>query len=246
MAENRPICLWSGPRNVSTAMMYSFAELAAIDVVDEPLYGHYLRVTGLEHPGRDDVLRSMDTDGDAVMRGLLRRQSAMKDRRLFLKQMAHHLIELDRSFLDAMDNILLVRDPKDMLPSLTVQIPRATLADTGLEQQWRLYEDLRNRGQEPAVIDSGILLSNPGAVLERLCEHVGIAYDPSMLHWEPGPRAEDGVWAPHWYHAVHKSRGFHAPRVKGEFPDSLNDLLGQCRPWYDKLIHVAIHPDEPQ
>ncbi len=243
MAENRPICLWSGPRNVSTAMMYSFAELPSIEVVDEPLYAHYLRVTGLEHPGRDDVLCSMDNDGDAVMRELIRRQSAMQGRRLFLKQMAHHLIEIDTGFLDAMHNVLLIRDPKDMLPSLVIQIPEATLADTGLEQQWRLYEDLKNRGQNPAVVDSGTLLSDPGAVMARLCEHVGVTYDPSMLSWRQGARKEDGVWAPHWYHAVHRSEGFHAPRVKGAFPDALNDLLGQCVPWYDKLIDVAIRPD---
>ncbi len=227
-------------------MMYSFAQVPGIDVVDEPLYGHYLRVTGIEHPGRDDVLASMDTDGDVVMSALLQRQSTMKDRRLFLKQMAHHLLELDTSFLDEMDHVLLIRDPKDMLPSLTVQLPEATLEDTGLEQQWRLYEELRNRGQDPAVVDSGILLSDPGAVLKPLCEHIDLVYDPSMLHWEPGPRAEDGVWAPHWYHAVHLSSGFHAPREKGEFPDSLEHLLGQCKPWYDKLIGVAIRPDRTQ
>ena len=243
MSENRPICLWSGPRNVSTALMYSFAELESIEVVDEPLYGHYLRVTGLDHPGRDDVLRSMNTDGDAVMRDLLERQSRLRDRRLFLKQMAHHLVELDSGFLDHMDNVLLIRDPEDMLPSLTVQIPEATLADTGLEQQWRLYEHLRGRGQTPAVVDSGILLSDPGRVLELLCEHLGVAYDRSMLTWRQGPRPEDGIWAPHWYHAVHLSRGFHAPREKGTFPVSLDELLGQCSPWYDKLIGVAICPD---
>lgn len=243
MPATRPICLWSGPRNVSTALMYSFAQLDSIEVVDEPLYGHYLRVTGLDHPGRDDVLNSMSTDGDAVMRALLKRQARLEGTRLFLKQMAHHLVELDTGFLNHVDNVLLIRDPEDMLPSLSVQIPRATLADTGLEQQWRLFEDLRTRGQRPAVVDSGLLLANPGRVLELLCAHLGIAFDPCMLTWQPGPRPEDGIWAPHWYHAVHRSRGFHAPRDKGAFPESLNELLGQCRPWYDRLLGVAIRPD---
>lgn len=243
MPENRPVCLWSGPRNVSTAMMYSFAELPMIQVIDEPLYAHYLRVTGLPHPGRDDVLRSMNTDGNAVMDALLHRQTELQHGRLFLKQMAHHLIDLDLRFLDAMDNILLIRDPVDMLPSLTIQIPDATLADTGLKRQWELYEHLCGRGQQPAVVDSGILLADPASVMRLLCEHIDIPFDPGMLQWRQGPRKEDGVWAPHWYHAVHKSRGFHAPRAKGAFPDSLNDLLAQCSPWYEKLISVALHPD---
>ena len=243
MPEKRPICLWSGPRNVSTALMYSFAELESVEVVDEPLYGHYLRVTGADHPGRDDVLRAMNTDGDAVMQELLRRQAELGDKRLFLKQMAHHLVELDTGFLEHTDNVLLVRDPEDMLPSLTIQVPGASLADTGLKRQWQLYESLRGLGQRPAVVDSGILLSDPDRVLRQLCEHLGLTYDRSMLTWRQGPRPEDGVWAPHWYHAVHRSRGFHEPREKGPFPDALYDLLGQCRPWYDKLLSVAIGSD---
>ena len=142
------ICLWSGPRNVSTALMYSFAERDDTRVVDEPLYGHYLRVTGTEHPGRDEVIAAMDCDGDRVMRQLLDRHEPDKDY-LFLKQMAHHLVDVDTGFLELTRNIFLIRDPQQMLPSLTIQLPDAGLEDTGLKKQWFLYQQLVDAGQDP-------------------------------------------------------------------------------------------------
>lgn len=238
------INLWSGPRNVSTALMYSFARLPSVEVVDEPLYAHYLRVSGREHPGRDEVLQSQDSDGDSVIRQLEKRQARLAPSRLFLKQMAHHLVELDESFLSRSDNLLLVRDPEDMLPSLTIQVPDATLADTGLERQWRLYEQLRSLGQSPVVIDSRTLLKNPARVLEQVCLRIGLDYSPAMLHWPAGPRPEDGVWAKHWYHSVHRSTGFAPYREKGEFPERLEPLLGQCAPWYAKLRAVAVGAED--
>ena len=233
------ICLWSGPRNVSTALMYSFAERPDTRVVDEPLYGHFLRVTGTLHPGRDEVLASVDCDGDRVMRELLAGTPGGADI-LFLKQMAHHLVEVDRSFLARTTNVLLIRDPAQMLPSLTIQLPGATLADTGLKMQWELYEELVAMGQSPAVIDSKELLLDPAGVLDRLCRHLGIPFTEAMLRWEAGARPEDGVWAPHWYHAVHRSTGFSPYRHKQEFPERLQPLLAECAPWYERLYEHAI------
>ena len=233
------ICLWSGPRNVSTALMYSFAQHDAIAVVDEPLYGHYLRISGADHPGREDILQAMNCDGNAVMRELLDRQAQVPTQRLFLKHMAHHLVELDMSFLASTCNVFLVRDPREMLPSLTIQLPRATLADTGLRRQWELYEQLRDNGQTPAILDSRELLLDPATVLRQLCAHIELPFSECMLAWDAGARPEDGVWAPHWYHAVHESTGF-APYVpKTGFPEPLLPLLEECAPWYEKLYAHA-------
>jgi hypothetical protein len=204
------ICLWSGPRNVSTALMYSFAQNDSVAVIDEPLYGHYLRVTGAEHPGSAEVIAAMNCDGDAVMRALLQRQAEHPEPRLFMKHMAHHLVDLDLGFLRETCNIFLIRDPRDMLPSLSVQLPEPRLADTGLRQ---------------------------------LCAHIGVPFTPAMLNWEAGPRPEDGVWAPHWYHAVHRSTGFAPYRPKTAFPDRLGPLLDECQPWYDRLFEHAIRAD---
>lgn len=237
------ICLWSGPRNVSTALMYSFAQNDHVAVVDEPLYGHYLRTTGAEHPGGDDVIAAMNCDGDAVMRELLRRQAAHPEPRLFVKHMAHHLVDIDLGFLRRTCNIFLVRDPWDMLPSLSVQLPDPRLADTGLRRQWELFSDLREAGQQPAVLDSRELLTNPRTVLGALCEHIDLPFTPAMLSWDAGPRPEDGVWAPHWYHAVHRSTGFGPYRAKTKFPDRLRPLLDECQPWYERLFEHAIRAD---
>jgi len=220
--------------------MYSFAQCGDITVVDEPLYGHYLRVSGADHPGRSEVLAELNCEGDAVMRDLLDAQAAQKSRRFFLKHMAHHLVDLDLAFLRSCCNILLIRDPQEMLPSLTIQLPKARLADTGLDRQWQLFSDLRSWGQRPAVLDSRELLLDPAGVLGQLCEHIGHEFTANMLHWPAGPRPEDGVWAPHWYHALHQSTGF-APYVpKGDFPQHLEPLLAECKPWYDRLFEQSI------
>jgi len=235
-----PICLWSGPRNVSTALMYSFAQRSDTRVVDEPLYGHYLRVSDAPHPGRDAVVEAMDCDGDSVMNRLIAEQQADSARRLFLKHMAHHLVDLDLDFLAATDNVLLIRDPREMLPSLTIQLPEAGLADTGLRRQWALFRYLEDIGRAPAVLDARQLLLDPADVLAQLCARLDLEFDPAMLRWEAGPRAEDGVWAPHWYHAVHKSTGFAPYTPKQDFPEALEPLLAECAPWYEKLFAHAL------
>jgi hypothetical protein len=239
----KPICLWSGPRNVSTALMYSFAQNDSIKVVDEPLYGHYLRVSGAVHPGRDDILAAMNCDGDAVMRGILDAQSGMSCQRLFVKHMAHHLVGLDLEFLNHTRNIFLIRDPVEMLPSLINQLPDASLADTGLKRQWELFESLRNSGRTPSILDSRELLLSPRPVLQQLCDNIELPFTEEMLTWEAGARPEDGVWAPHWYHAVHQSTGFAPYAKKTEFPDYLHSLLDECKPWYDRLLEHAIRAE---
>ena len=220
--------------------MYSFAQRRDTLVVDEPLYGHFLRVTGTIHPGRNEVLAALNCDGDVVMRDLLARQHDPARDILFMKQMAHHLVDIDRDFMRKTRNIFLIRDPRQMLPSLTIQMPHAKLADTGLETQWHLYRGLTDAGQQPAILDSRELLLDPGTVLEKLCAHLEIPYTDDMLSWPAGARPEDGIWAPHWYHAVHRSTGFSVEVAKENFPERLEPLLAQCKPWYDKLYEHAI------
>lgn len=220
--------------------MYSFVQRDDMRVVDEPLYGHYLQVTGADHPGRDEVIANMNCDGDAVMAELLELARNDGSKHLFLKHMAHHLVELDLHFLDQTRNVFLIRDPREMLPSLTVQVPHAGLADTGLQRQWQLYCELSELGQQATVLDSRELLLGPARVLRQLCDAIGLRFEDGMLHWPAGPIVEDGVWAPHWYHAVHQSTGFAPYEAKSDFPRELEPLLAECKPWYDQLFAHAI------
>jgi hypothetical protein len=231
--------LWSGPRNVSTALMYAFAQRLDTRVVDEPLYAHYLRVSGADHPGRDEVLAAQAADGARVVRDLI---LGPRDRPVvFFKQMAHHLVDLDRAFLRRGRNVLLTRDPLDMLPSLSIQLPHAALRDTGYSSQAALLDELTAAGQDVPVLESRELLLDPPGVLAQLCARLGLAFDPAMLRWSAGPRPEDGVWARHWYQAVHQSTGFEPYRPKAApFPERLRPLLDECRPHYDRLADRAL------
>jgi hypothetical protein len=219
--------------------MYSFAQRSDTRCVDEPLYAHYLRVSGARHPARDLVLRAQDNDGERVIREVLMAPDAKPV--LFFKQMAHHLESLRRDFLGACANVLLTRDPREMLPSLIHQIPQPTLRDTGYAVQSGLLEHLCALGQSPPVLDAAALLRNPSGVLSVLCERLGLRFEPAMLSWPAGPRAFDGVWAPHWYHNVHRSSSFEPYRPKREpFPAHLEPLLAQCLPHYERLSSLAI------
>lgn len=233
------INLWSGPRNVSTALMYSFAQRPDTTVVDEPLYGHYLRVADAVHPGMDEVMAAMDCDGERVVRTVILGQCPTPV--IFFKQMAHHLVELDRGFLAETVNLLLIRDPVQMLPSLAHNLPHPNLRDTGLAIQHELYDQLLALGQDLPILDSKELLRNPASVLAQLCQRVGIPFTDRMLHWQPGARPEDGVWAKYWYSSVHGSRGFEPYRAKQEpFPPRLLPLLAECKPHYAYLAARAI------
>lgn len=233
------INMWSSPRNLSTAMMYAWRQRADTTVLDEPLYAHYLRVTGRDHPGRDDVLASQDQDGEAVVRDVVLGGYATAV--VFFKQMAKHLVDVDRSFLPACRNILLTRDPHDMLTSFQVQVPDATLDDTGFPEMIEILDTLLAAGEEPVVVDSRTLLQDPPRVLGELCRRVGVPYDDAMLTWPAGPKPEDGVWAPHWYDAVHRSTGWqpyvakHAELLPGVVP-----AYEQSLPLYERLLPYAI------
>ncbi|MEM9533728.1 MAG: sulfotransferase family protein [Pseudomonadota bacterium] len=232
------ICLWSGPRNVSTALMYAFDQRADTTCLDEPLYGHYLRASGAPHPGAPDVIADMEADGEKVIREQVLGPVATPV--LFCKMMAHHLFDLDEAFLARTYNVILTRQPREVLATLSIQIPDTRMRDAGYDQQVRL---LREYPATP-VLDARELLLNPERVLTRLCEQLDLPFDPGMLSWPAGPKACDGVWAPHWYHNVHRSTGFapYAPSTK-VMPDHLGPLLAHCQPLYETLSAAAIRAE---
>ncbi len=231
------IAMWSGPRNISTAMMRSWGARPDTVVCDEPLYAVYLDRTGHEHPGRDDILSHHETSLDRVIADLTGPVDA-GTRIYYQKHMAHHLLpDMPRDWIDALTSVFLIRSPAEMLTSLTRVLPDITVDETGLPQQVELFDRLRDRtGRVPVVLDARDVLIDPGVMLERLCDLLHIPWDPTMLSWEPGPRTTDGVWARHWYANVEASTGFapFTPRPQ-TVPDHLSDLLAACLPLYDHL-----------
>ncbi len=233
------IHLWSCPRNVSTAFMYSWAQRSDTRVYDEPLYGHFLRVTGTSHPGREETLAAMETDGATVVQTTFQNNSTAP--LLFFKQMTHHLVDIDRSFLGEGKNILFIRDPRAILASYIKVIAEPTMADIGVKAQYELWQEWGAQGKIHAVLDSQYLLQDPEGVLRQLCGRLDIAYEPAMLAWEAGPRPEDGPWARYWYANVHKSTGFAPYRPKEiDLPSHLEDLAAECQPYYEFLTAKSI------
>lgn len=240
MSKTR-ICLWSGPRNISTALMYGFAQRSDTQVFDEPLYAHYLSQSSAKgyHPGATEVLASMENDGEKVVREVILGVHTAPV--LFFKLMAHHLLNLENSFLLQTVNILLTRDPAEMLPSYAAVVENPSLDDVGYAKHLEIFNFLKSQGEMPIVLDAKQVLLNPEKVLRKLCERINIVFDQNMLSWRPGARTEDGVWAKYWYHNVHRSAGF-SPYTKktAPFPAHLKPLLAQCQPYYEQLQAMAV------
>lgn len=234
------INIWSSPRNLSTALMYSWRQRADTTVVDEPLYAHYLHVTGRAHPGADQVMASQQTDGEAVVREVMLADYPTDI--VVFKQMAKHLVGLDRGLvLPGFDTVLLTRDPWEMLTSLQRQLPDATIDDTGFIELVELLEAVEAEDQEPIVVDSKLLLIDPPGVLRELCRRLSIPFDPAMLSWPAGPKPEDGVWASHWYHAVHRSTGWERWQPKDdELRPALAPVLREAEELYRRLLPYRI------
>ncbi|MEM8893516.1 MAG: sulfotransferase family protein [Bacteroidota bacterium] len=233
------IHLISGPRNLSTALMYSFAQRSDTTVIDEPFYAHYLRSTGIDHPGREETLASMSSDTVSIQKDFFEFD---KSPVLFLKDMAHHLIDMDLSFLDQVTNIFLIRNPHQLIASFAQVIHQPTMQDIGLEHEWELFKQIsQHDGRPPVVLDSGDLLAEPEAMLQHLCQALGIAPDRAMESWEAGPRPEDGTWAKYWYKGVHESTGFsRRPSSTRALPEQCQELYEAALPYYQKLSEFAI------
>ena len=233
------ICLWSSPRNISTAMMYSFAQRQDTIAFDEPLYAHYLRVTGVVHPGQEEILATQQNDGNKVVNNLL--LGNFKKPVAFFKQMTHHLVSLDENFLSKMKNILFIRDPKQIISSYAQVRPDVNMQDIGIAKQWELYNQLTENNLHCVVLDSNEILKSPEKVLRDLCSAIDIRFDKAMLHWPAGPKKEDGCWAKYWYDNVHKFTGFERQSTSSRaLPEYLEPLYNESKKYYEQLFEQSI------
>jgi hypothetical protein len=236
--------MWSGPRNISTALMRSWGNRSDTAVCDEPLYAYYLKETGLDHPGAAEVIAHHEADWRKAVAALVGPVPGGKPV-FYQKHMAHHLLgDVGRDWLDQVTNCFLIRDPREMLTSLLKFLPEPTLADTGLPQQREIFEWVHCRsGRVPPVVDARDVLEGPRTMLELLCARLGLAFDEAMLRWPRGRRPTDGVWAKHWYDAVERSTTFEPYRPKTDVvPARLSGLLDRCLAIYDELHRHRLTP----
>jgi len=226
--------MWSGPRTVSTALMRAWENRPDTVVTDEPLYSCYLTATGLDHPGRDEVIASQPMDWRVVLRALTTGPLPPGVTIYYQKHMTHHLLPwVDRSALAGLRHAFLIRDPRSLLASYARVRSAPTLADLGLRQQAEIFAEFGG-----PVLDSADLLAAPEPALRALCAALGVPFSAAMLSWPPGPRASDGVWAPYWYESVRRSTGFvpvTGPAPPPDLDPALEPLLAECMPYYEKL-----------
>jgi hypothetical protein len=237
------VAMWSGPRNISTAMMRSFENRPDCVVVDEPLYAAYLARTGIDHPGRDEVISSQSTDLDEAVRGLLEPLPAGITVH-YAKHMSHHIPDdMDLGWTLGFRNVMLVRDPGEVVASYVRSRDACEPADIGLLQQERLLRFWQQHGETPPVIDAGDFLRDPEGYLRWLCEWLGVGFTDRMLTWPAGLRDTDGVWGRHWYAAVWRSTGFEPwrPRTVDLSPHDAA-VAEACRPAYETLHALRVRP----
>ena len=232
------ISLWSGPRNCSTALMYSFAQRRDMSVMDEPLFGHFLEHTGAARPSREAVLAKMPLDRPSILAQFERPQTP----HLFLKHMANHTEGWEEiADFTQHKQVLLTRDPVRVLASYQQHIQSPTRLDVCYDHQWRLLNTYKTQGIPLLVVDSDALIKDPENQLKRLCTFLDLPWDANMLCWEPGPRPEDGVWAKYWYQSVHASAGWEVPRIDQPLPEisdwsqDLLQLLAEVQPIFERL-----------
>jgi hypothetical protein len=232
------IAMWSGPRNISTAMMRAWGNRPDTVVVDEPFYAFYLNATGKKHPGADEVIAAGETDWRKIVAQLT---SPVPDgkRIFFQKQMAHHLLpEVDRQWLDAVTNCFLIRDPREVIISYVKRRKNPALEDLGLVQQAELFDFVHERTEStPPVVDARDVLENPQRMLRLLCAAVGVEFNQSMLSWPAGLRGTDGIWAKYWYDDVARSTSFQPYRPRrDEVPSHLREIHERCHECYERLF----------
>ncbi len=235
------IAMWSGPRNLSTAMMYAFGARADCAVWDEPFYAAYLALTGLDHPMRDAIIAAGEPDPTRVAD----RCAAPADRPLFYqKHMTHHMLPgVPRDWFAEVAHVFLIRHPARVLASYDRKRERATLDDIGFRQQAEIFDAVRAQGLPATVVDSAEIRAAPEPMLCALCAALGVAYDPAMTRWPAGGHRDDGVWAAHWYDAVHRSTGFAGP--EGPLPlldGALAEVCAEALPYYDRMRAEALRP----
>lgn len=245
MSDPLYLAMWSGPRNISTAMMRSWGSRDDTVVVDEPLYAYFLAQTGRNDPGREAVLATQPVDWREVAANLTAPLPPGKQVS-YQKHMSHHLLpEVGFEWMTPLTHVFLIREPARMLESLDGVLEEPELRDTGMVPQSELFERLcETQGEAPPVIDARDVLQDPRGMLEVLCRVVGVDFQPAMLHWEAGPRASDGVWGEHWYRNVMRSTGFNPYREREvRLPPRLERIYEQCRPLYERLYAHRLTTD---
>jgi hypothetical protein len=244
MSEVVRIAAWSGPRNISTAMMRAFENRSDTAVADEPFYAAWLAWSGAEHPMRAEILASQPTDWRRVVHTLL--GPAPQGRALFYqKHMTHHVTpDMDLGWMAACRNVFLIRAPEEVVASYRERRSEVTLDDIGVVPQAELFEREADRlGKAPPVIDAADVLADPRGALTALCEALGIDFDAAMLAWPPGPRETDGIWAPAWYESVWASAGFAPPRqptTLSSLAPALRAVAEAARPIYERLARYRL------
>ncbi len=236
------IAMWSGPRNLSTAMMYSFAARGDCAVVDEPFYATYLTRSGQTHPMQVETLASQSSDPARVVAGLTGANPQDKPY-FYQKHMTHHMLpDMDLSWMAQCENVFLIRHPARVIASYARKRQGPTIDDIGFVQQAALFQaETARLGRPPIVIDSFDIRANPAAALAKLCAALAIPFTENMLHWPAGGHPDDGAWAPHWYGAVHRSTGFEdAEGPLPSLPHDYSDLLAAALPLYDRLAQHKI------
>ena len=238
------IAMWSGPRNLSTAMMRSFGSRSDTFVSDEPFYGSFLKQTGADHPMRDETIGVMDCDWQSVM-GKLRGEAPTGSPVWYQKHMWHHMTgPIGYKDFEGFTHAFLIREPERMIASYLHKRESAAFESFGLDRQAEFFEREADRlGHAPPVVDANDVLADPQAVLSALCAALEISWDPAMLSWDSGRRETDGPWAPHWYGAVEKSTGFGPPETQSvDLPDAARCLADRCRPYYARLAGFRLKP----
>ena len=242
MIQSVRIAMWSGPRNISTAMMRAWGNRPDTFVIDEPFYAFYLSATGKEHAGSDEVIASGETEWQKVIAQLT---GPIPNGKwiFFQKQMAHHLLpEVDREWLGAVTNCFLIRDPREVIASYLKKREDPTLPDLGFMQQAEIFDFVRTHTSSvPPVVDAKDVLENPKRMLRLLCEAVDVEFSDSMLSWPPGLRETDGIWASHWYGEVAKTTSFQPYRPShAKVPARLQENYDRCREYYDRLYEYRL------
>ncbi|WP_233499454.1 HAD family hydrolase [Pararhodobacter sp. CCB-MM2] len=234
------VAMWSGPRNLSTAMMYAFAARGDCTVTDEPFYAAYLAETGLEHPMRAEVMASQPQDPAQVGQDL---QADTDQPIWYQKHMTQHMLpQMPLGWMDSCRHAFLIRHPARVVASYVKKREAPVLADIGFTQQVELFDRVAQAtGKAPPVVDSNTIRARPEEQLRALCAALEIPFTERMLHWQAGPKAYDGVWAPVWYHAVHGSTGFDAaegplPALEGDYAR----LAEAAMPAYEAMVKHAL------
>ena len=234
--------MWSGPRNISTAMMRAWGNRADTAVIDEPFYAYYLERTGKEHPGAEEVIAHGEIDWRKIVNQLTDAVPSGKPI-FFQKQMVHHLLpEIDRGWMVDLTNCFLIRDPREVILSYIKKNPEPTLEDLGFVQQLKIFDFVRGQANSvPTIVDAKDVLQNPERTLRLLCDTIGVSFDAAMLSWPPGLRDTDGIWAKYWYDEVASSTSFqpYTPR-EGVVPERLREIYEQCRECYKKLHKLRL------